>query len=103
MARNEPPWTDGTAGLHCTGSADLQVAFVDDCAILPAELLADERLTCRTAERIRLFVIDELGAIKQLAITMIVRGTFGRYVRHDPLGFACFGLFAIGVTAIGDH
>src|SRR5436309_7996568 len=67
------------------------------------ELLARECLLGWAAEGIGLLVVDELGAVKQGAVPLVVDGSVGGHVRHDALGFTGLGLFAVGVTSVSHH
>lgn len=58
--------------LQGTGRADFRLRGVDDGTIFAVELFARESLLSRAAEPVGLLVVDQLGTVKQLAITLAV-------------------------------
>ncbi|MGA3049039.1 MAG: hypothetical protein ABSD67_20560 [Terracidiphilus sp.] len=69
----------------------------------PLQLLAREGLRSGTVERVGRRVVAERGTVEQRSIAPVIDGAIGRHIRQDAFFLAGFGLFAVGLTCVGDN
>src|ERR1700722_9484420 len=103
MTRYHPVCGLRTAALERTGATGAGLSLIVDSAVLAAQLLPLEGLSCRADHAVGLGLIAEGGSIKEVAIAMGVDAARGRHMSHDPEFFATAGLLSVGVSCVRYH